>query len=166
MALLPWHSIEGPWSAPPFLLDDRDTIQIRNPLKAKQNKNHKTLLMNISDFIVNTHKNWNLHSKQSLLRTPKYKIFHTEVCYCNINRKKKDRVCWCGLYVLEVTRLRSVPLQNRHIGLGSEHLIVFKYLLCISSITRLLGNFIAVDKNMIIVFKDCFESTMTTDCSN
>lgn len=68
--------------------------------------------------------------------------------------------------MLEVTRLRSVPLQNRHIGLGSEHLIVFKYLLCISSITRLLGNFIAVDKNMIIVFKDCFESTMTTDCSN
>lgn len=29
--------------------------------------------------------------KTNLLpRTSKYKIFHTEVCYCNTNRKKKD----------------------------------------------------------------------------
>lgn len=43
----------------------------------------------------------------------------------------------------------------------------FKHRLCISSITYLLGNFLAVDrKHENFVFRVCFESTMTTDGSN
>jgi len=77
------------------------------------------------------------------------------------------RICRCVLQLLQVTSLRTAPLQNCHTGLESERLSVFKYHLCISSITHLLGNFLAVDRERDnFVFKVCSESTMTTDCSN
>lgn len=40
------------------------------------------------------------------------------------------------IHVLKVTSLRTVLQKNCHTVLESEHLIVFKYLLCISSFTH------------------------------